>query len=134
MKTKKRDTISPDLTPLIDVVFILLIFFIVTSVFKKEQLALILNLPESNAKELIVELKDVSIELSQSSLAIHGIKILENELDEKLSKIKNKKSNIIVRIDEKVQYKRIVKILDSLKKYELNNLSLVTNNSNKIIK
>ena len=30
----------PDLTPLIDVVFILLIFFIVSSVIKKEELVL----------------------------------------------------------------------------------------------
>lgn len=32
---KRRETIAPDLTPMIDVVFILLIFFIVSSVFKK---------------------------------------------------------------------------------------------------
>lgn len=126
MSNKKRDTIAPDLTPLIDVVFILLIFFIVTSVFKKEELALVLNLPGSSSIELQVELKDVSIELSSKQLAIFGKKILFNQLDERLEKIKNKKRNIILRIDEDVNYKRIVKVLDTLKKYELNNLSLVT--------
>ena len=33
---KRRESLGLDLTPVIDVVFILLIFFIVTSVFKKD--------------------------------------------------------------------------------------------------
>ena len=36
---KRRESLSLDLTPVIDVVFIILIFLIVTSVFKKEELA-----------------------------------------------------------------------------------------------
>lgn len=126
MAKHKYNRISPDLTPLIDVVFILLIFFIVTSVFKKEELALVLNLPNSRATELKVELKDVSIELSSKKLAIFGKKITFEQLDTNIKTIKNKKRNIIVRIDEDVSYKRIVKVLDGLKKYDLNNLSLVT--------
>ena len=39
MKKRSRETLSPDLTPLIDVVFLLLIFFMVSTVFKKEELA-----------------------------------------------------------------------------------------------
>ncbi|MGK0367028.1 MAG: biopolymer transport protein ExbD, partial [Thermoproteota archaeon] len=43
-----REALSFELTPLIDVVFLLLIFFLVTSVFKKEELALLLNLPKAS--------------------------------------------------------------------------------------
>jgi len=43
----RREQLSMDLTPLIDVVFLLLIFFLVTSVFKKDELALLLKLPKS---------------------------------------------------------------------------------------
>ena len=125
-RVKKRNRIAPDLTPLIDVVFILLIFFIVTSVFKKEELALVLNLPSSSAVELEVELKDISIELSSYQLAFLGKKISFNQLEEKLQNIKNKKRYIILRIDEDVNYKRVVKVLDALKKHGFNNLSLVT--------
>ncbi len=127
MKLKKRESIVPDLTPLIDVVFILLIFFIVTSVFKKEQLALVLNLPASQATKLQVEPKDVSIELSTNALAIFGKKIVFDDLAKNLKTIKDKKQNIILRIDEDVSYKDIVKVLDNLQKQNLNNLSLVTN-------
>ena len=123
---RKRETIAPDLTPLIDVVFILLIFFIVTSVFKKEELALVLDLPSSSSKELVIEKKEISIEVGINKLAILGKEVLIGELSVELSKIKDKKRDVIVRIDKNVKYEKIVKVFDALQKYELNNLSLVT--------
>ncbi len=126
MRAKKRETIAPDLTPLIDVLFILLIFFLVTSVFKKEELALILDLPSSNAKELMIEKKEVSIEIGIEQMAIFGKKVTINQLNFELHKIKDKKSDIIIRIDKNVKYEKIVKVFNLLQKYELNNLFLVT--------
>ncbi len=126
MRAKKREAIAPDLTPLIDVVFILLIFFLVTSVFKKEELALILDLPSSSAKELMIDKKEVSIEISTKQMAIFGKKVTINQLSFELHKIKDKKRDIIIRIDKSVKYEKIVKVFNLLQKYELNNLSLVT--------
>lgn len=123
---KRRESLTPDMTPLIDVVFILLIFFIVTSVFKKEELALLLNLPDSHAQALEVEKENVTIELSEEKLALKGKEVTLDELEEELRAITDKKRAIIVRIDEEVRYKKIVGVLDLLQKYELNNLSLVT--------
>lgn len=123
---KKRETLTPDLTPLIDVVFILLIFFIVSSVFKKEELALILDLPSSTAYELKADDKNVAIEITKDAFAIYGEKVDFKHLDKELSQIIHKKRSIIVRIDKNVVYERIIKVLDTLQKYNLNNLSLVT--------
>ncbi|TLP39351.1 ExbD/TolR family protein [Arcobacter arenosus] len=123
---KKRESITPDLTPLIDVVFILLIFFIVSSVFKKEELALVLDLPSSQAQALEIKEKEIFIELSRDKLALFGEEVSLEDFDRQLSKIDNKKRTIIVRIDKNVEYQRVVKILDNLQKYDLNNLSLVT--------
>lgn len=127
MLKKRRELLTPDLTPLIDVVFILLIFFIVSSVFKKEELALILDLPSSTAKEMEVEKKQLSIELSDTSLAYLGKVVSFSELDIKLSNVTKKDKPVIVRIDKNVKYERIIKVLDLLQRYELNNLALVTN-------
>lgn len=127
---KKREHLTPDLTPLIDVVFILLIFFIVSSVFKKDELALVLNLPSSFAKEVEIKPKEVIIELSKNKVAFSSEIITFEELDKKVKNIKNKKNNIIFKIDKEVKYKRIVKVLDILEKYELSNLMLVTKKSN----
>jgi biopolymer transport protein ExbD len=123
---KRREHLSPDLTPLIDVVFILLIFFIVSSVFKKEELALILDLPTSSATKHTVEPKQLNIELSPTSLAYLGKVISFENLNLELQKVVKKDKPVIVRIDKNVKYERIVKVLDLLQKYSLTNLALVT--------
>lgn len=124
---KRREPLGIDLTPIIDVVFILLLFFIVSSVFKKDELALILDLPNSNAKELKVDEDEVYIELSEKKLAIKGIEVSFESLEDNIKAIENKKKPVIVRIDKKVEYQRVVKVLDMLQKYNLINLALVTN-------
>lgn len=123
---KRRESLGVDLTPIIDVVFILLIFFIVTSVFKKDELALILNLPDSNAKSLEVDKKEISIELNPKDVALGGRKLSFSNLDLELSTVTDKKKSIIVRIDKEVKYQRVVKLLDILQKHNLTNLALVT--------
>ena len=124
---KRRETLGLDLTPVIDVVFILLIFFIVSSVFKKEELALILDLPSSSAKEMQIDKNQVFIELSAEKLAIKGIEVSFDSLEDNLKAIEDKNKSVIVRIDKKVEYQRVVKVLDLLQKYNLTNLALVTN-------
>lgn len=124
---KRREHLGLDLTPIIDVVFILLIFFLVTSVFKEEELALMLDLPSSNAKEIQVKSEQIFIELSVDKLAIKGIEVSFESLEDNLKELKNKDEAVIVRIDKKVPYERVVKVLDLLQKYSLNNLALVTN-------
>ena len=128
---KRREHLGLDLTPIIDVVFILLIFFIVTSVFKKEELALMLELPSSNAKSIQVKQEQIFIELSVDKMAIRGIEVSFSSLEDNLKEIKNKDEAVIVRIDKKVPYEKVVKVLDLLQKYSLNNLALVTNEEKK---
>ncbi len=128
---KRRESLGLDLTPVIDVIFILLIFFIVTSVFKKEELALILDLPTSSAKEMKIDDEQIFIELSKNKLAIKGIEVSFSSLEDNLKAIKNKEKAVVVRIDKKVEYERVVKILDLLQKYDLKNLALVTNEEGK---
>ncbi|MCJ8326163.1 MAG: biopolymer transporter ExbD [Campylobacterales bacterium] len=123
---KRRETLGIDLTAIIDIVFILLIFFIVSSVFKKEELALVLDLPSSNAKSLEVKEDEIFIELNKDSLAIKGIKVSFDSLEDNLKEIKDIKQTIVLRIDEKVEYKNVIKVLDLLQKYDLNNLALIT--------
>ena len=84
---KRREHLGLDLTPIIDVVFILLIFFIVTSVFKKEELALMLDLPSSNAKSMQVKSEQIFIELGVDKMAIRGIEVSFSSLEDNLKSI-----------------------------------------------
>lgn len=128
---KRRESLGLDLTPVIDVIFILLIFFIVTSVFKKEEQGLILDLPTANAKEIKIDEEQIFIELNKNKLTIKGIEVSFASLEDNLKAVKKKDKPVIVRIDKKVEYERVVKVLDLLQKYNLNNLALVTNEENK---
>ena len=123
---KKREILTPDITPLIDVVFILLIFFIVSSVFKKDELALVLNLPTSSAQEIELKQKELIIELNSDKLAIYGKEITLELLEQEIAAIEDKEKNIIFRIDKEVKYEKIIEVLEVLQKHQLFNISLIT--------
>jgi biopolymer transport protein ExbD len=121
---KKRETIAPDLTPVIDMVFILLIFFMVTSVFKKDDVILALNLPDLQAVAQSSDEKSITIELSQKELAIDGKKY-SFENSKELFKSYKKDINILIRIDKKVEYERVMKLFERLQENQLTSFSLV---------
>ncbi len=121
---KRREHLTPDLTPLIDVVFLILIFFMVSSTFKKEELALLLTLPDANSAIVEIKKEDINIELSAIEVALKGEKVSFEELDKLFATVSDKKKPINVRIDKDVTYEKVVKLLDILNRHGLNNLAL----------
>ena len=127
----KREAIAMDLTPLIDIVFLLLIFFLVTSSFKKEQLALLLKLPKSEqGAGTEKKTEQLTIELSDSDIAVNGRKTTIEELPASF-KVEDKTILVNLRIDGDVKYQRLVKVLDLLQLNKLENISLITDKENK---
>lgn len=127
MKKRTREALNIEITPLIDVVFLLLIFFMVSTVFKKDELALLLNLPKVDKGDGQSK-PDQSfyIELGTEEIAINGKKYSMEDMDGVLGNIKEKSKPVELRVDKEVKYDRLISILDKLKKFELNNLSLIT--------
>lgn len=127
MRKRTREASTIDLTPLIDVVFLLLIFFMVSTVFKKEELALILNLPSGETSESKSNNnKSIQIEVTKKEIAFNGKKLTMAEFSDSLKDTGNKKVPVVLRVDESVEYKKVVKVIDLLKKYKLENLNLIT--------
>jgi len=122
---KKHETLTMDLTPIIDVVFLLLIFFIVASEFKKNETILNLTLPNSSSKQKIEESKALIIEISENNIAFKAKKLDFIELKQQLLTIK-KTTALTIKIDKDVKYKKIVKLLDILNSLQLNNILLIT--------
>lgn len=123
----KRAAIAMDLTPLIDVVFLLLIFFLVTSSFKKDQLALLLKLPKSEQGAGSAKKMDqLTIELSDKEIAVNGKKTSIEELPTSFQAVVDKSILVNLRIDGEVKYQRLVKVLDLLQINKLENISLIT--------
>ena len=121
---KRREHIAPDLTPIIDIVFLILIFFMVSSTFKKEELALLLTLPNTQNATVEIKQENISIELGKEKLAYKGKEMRFEMLDVILKEITKKDKPINIRIDKEVSYGRVTKLFDMLNKYGLNNLAL----------
>src|SRR2546430_6461372 len=123
----KRIGIKIDMTPMVDVAFLLLIFFMCTTVFRKPQ-ALEINLPpDPNAKVEIAESNVMTLRViaaddtTQSN--VHAFwRIAKDpfqEVDvEKLQPIfqteakRNSKLVVLVKIDRKAKYRYMVDIID----------------------
>lgn len=132
MKKRSRQIDLPDLTSLIDVVFLLLIFFMVSTVFKKNNLALSLSLPKvskNSQQKHKKERKNLTIEINQDTLAYNGANTTIEKLTSTLKTIVDKTKGIELHIDKAVPYQKIVSILDLLQKNSLSNISLITTES-----
>ncbi len=128
MKRRSREPLNFEMTPLIDVVFLLIIFFMVTSVFKKDELSLLLALPKAASGESIKasEKEFLKLELSAEELAVAGEKISLEELPSRLLNISDKTQPVEMRVDKDVRYERVINVLDSLKAAQLQNINLIT--------
>jgi biopolymer transport protein ExbD len=122
---KRTRRIRPDMTPLIDCVFLLLVFFLVTSVFKQDESVLKLILPETQTETKRDTPEGLYIELSETELAFNGQRGTHDELREKAATVQNKKSPVAIKIDKGTTYERIAVILDILQVQKLYNIQLI---------
>ena len=122
---KRTRRIRPDMTPLIDCVFLLLVFFLVTSVFKQDESVLKLILPETQTETKRDTPEGLYIELSETELAFNGQRGTLDELREKAASVQNKKSPVAIKIDKGTTYERIAVILDILQVQKLYNIQLI---------
>ena len=106
-----------DITPMLDVVFIMLIFFIVTASFVKES-GIGLNKPEASqtppdptdVKPIVVEVNDLNeIRIQNRLVDRRAVKPTILRL-----KAESPESGVIVKVDEKSKTKAIVQAIDGI--------------------
>lgn len=121
LKRRNSGSIILEMTPLIDVVFLLLIFFLVATTFEDVDSGIKIDLPQSTIRE-IKTVKDLQINITNSK-AIYlkyqdgkerkNIKIektdLKRVLQDKLNKAENK--NVVISGDKSLDYGFIVEIM-----------------------
>lgn len=80
-KRKIREELSVNITPLIDVVFLLLIFFMVTTTFNRET-RLLVNLPEANAEIANSQPDQIEIMVArEGNYSINGRNLVNNRIE-----------------------------------------------------
>ena len=125
MPRRRRQLLRLDMTPLIDVVFLLLIFFLVTSIFRKDQTTLNLQLPPVGAAATEVPVRPLQVELSETRLAFGGEVLSFEEFDRTLGAAPDREVPVSVKIDENVRYERIARMLEILQRHGFRKLDLV---------
>ena len=118
------------LAPMIDIVFLLLIFFIVTWQFTKSETELSVSVPtaqegaepERQGGEIVINI------LGDGIIRVEGTTVDLEQLLEKLSQIAIQFENQPVRIrgDGEVAYQRIVEVIDTCQKAGIWNISFAT--------
>jgi biopolymer transport protein ExbD len=115
-----------DLTPMLDVVFLLLIFFMLTSTFAKPMLPL--DLPEATSGAVTDE-NGVTVSLQRNGMTfIDGREIGLEQLSEELQVIfsQNSKRAFNLQADEGVVFGRVVTIMDMAQTAGAQSISVVT--------
>src|SRR3989338_1893113 len=114
MKLKRRIALEKghlDIAPLIDVVFLLLIFFMLTSSFIF-QTGIKINLPKALTSEVIQRENLIIIVTEDNSLYINERLIDDEELSSRL-KIATKESKpILIKADRKASLGKVVEVWD----------------------
>lgn len=113
---KRRSEVAVDLSPLIDVVFLLLIFFMVSTTFKDSH-GMDLNLPSAESESSTgSEALNLAIDAS-GAILIDGEPIPEDQLAERLNGLLANRDDkmVVLKVDEKVDHGTVVNIMDTAK-------------------
>jgi biopolymer transport protein ExbD len=130
-KSKADEEIVLEMTPLIDIVFQLLIFFMLTTTFavNVKQGGLELDLPKAKSTDITSMAGHVTIAiLKDGRTVIDGEELSETELKNKLSRIhkKNPKTMVVVQADRMVPHWQVVKVMDMAATQKLKRLGIAT--------
>jgi len=129
--TRKRRQPSVIILSLIDILAILLIFFIVTTTFRKTQPQLQINLPDSKTAELAPAEQTEPLLLQvkgEKEIMLGGEPVTVEELAAKLMAVRERSPErpIAMQADREAPFGTIVAVLDALKDAGVKNIPAFT--------
>lgn len=132
-RRQHRERIDLSLTPMIDVVFLLLIFFMVTTTFDREA-ALKIELPEAKGEqaeeskhlEVVVDSQG-HYYIDRHELVNTRIETLKKAMSEALEK--GAKPVVVISADKQSPHQSVIRVLDAARQLGLNHVSFATQES-----
>ena len=128
---QKTNEVSLDLTPLIDVVFLLLIFFMVSMTFDRETV-LNVDLPEASGEKTEADVKVLDIQISvEGKYAINDKPLINTELatlKKAMKKISDGDTSIplLISADRSAPHHAVVRAMDAAGQLGFSKLSIAT--------
>jgi len=115
-----------DIAPLVDVIFQLLIFFMLSSAFVFQS-GIKVRLPRAITSEIIKEENLVIVITSENLIYLDDKIITSEELKKELMKSSNKKRSILIKADRRASLGRIIDIWDLCRDLEIERVNIATN-------
>jgi len=125
-KREQEENYSLELTPLIDVVFLLLIFFMVSTAFVDNPRKMDITLPSSKASNDTPVVKNMEIEMAKDkTLYIDGKKVTLEGLEQFLAKLgKADDRKALIRADKELPYGDVVEVMGVLQAAQVLDISV----------
>ena len=126
----RRELPALNLTPLIDIVFLLLIFFMVTTSFSRET-RLLVSLPEaSGSAENATESIEVLVD-KEGGYAINGRRLVNAEVDSLVRGLELESGGdisllVVLVADAEVQHQSVVSAMEAIGRAGFTSLSIAT--------
>lgn len=131
LRPKRQEEPEINLTPLIDVVFLMLIFFMVSTTFERESIIKI-DLPRASAEETPLDRGEVEVTVNaKGEYFINRVRVLNrNASTLKAAIIKlagtNTDRTFIIRADAKAPHQSVVTVLDVAGQLGFSRISIPT--------
>ena len=131
-RIRPRREMRVNMTPMIDVVFLLIIFFLVSSHLARQESQLPLPLPTADSGEEVVENRDRVVVnlLGDGSMQLSGRAVDADELGRRLAnEVASGKTDLEVRIrsDRNVAFRFVQPILLAISQARVNNVTFAVN-------
>jgi biopolymer transport protein ExbD len=132
LRKKKRVGIRIDMTPMVDVAFLLLIFFMVTTVFRRP-LAMEVNVPEPGAKVEVPASNVMTIYVREDGSLVYdvGLRGVTSASWDELRDLLvlemdyNPELIVLVKVDRNARYEKMVDVLDTLDEAQVQRFSVI---------
>ena len=124
---REEDNFAMEMTPLIDVVFLLIIFFMVSTVFVDFSRRMDINLPSSKSSVIDEKPRTLEIEMSKDKkifLAGKPVTILGLEQALRKLDVKGKKQTAIISADKVLPYGEVIQVMGLLQKAGIPDISV----------
>jgi len=128
---KEEEEVGVNLTPLIDVVFILLLFFMVTTTFNRHS-ELRIDLPEASSESQPEQQKQLEIAIDASgTYFVNGQRMVNTKAETLLLALRkaignDKEVPVSIRADAKTPHQSVITAMDAASKLGLTKMSIAT--------
>jgi biopolymer transport protein ExbD len=128
LRNRRNSDYGVDLTPLVDVVFMLLLFFMVTTSFNVST-SLKLELPTSHSTVKEQQIKEVKVQIdADDQIYVQDEKVSDDDLRRRILNISKGDPNmrVVIQADANSRHKRLVLVLDTLRELGMGKVGIAT--------